>query len=69
MTDLTDILADQLHTERTRAMQARAALSFIRGVLDTCQRFGQPLTAGLLRAMLKECNDVLEPTGSTETVV
>ena len=63
---LTDELASQLHTERCRAMQARAALAFIRGTLDTCQRFGQPLSPRLVAAMLKECNDVLEPPGSTE---
>lgn len=63
---LTDELASQLHTERCRAMQARAALAFIRGTLDTCQRFDKPVTAGLLQAMLKECNDVLDPETTGE---
>jgi hypothetical protein len=49
--------------------KARAGLAFVRGVLDTCQRFKRPLTPGLIAMMLKECNDVLEPHGSTEPVL
>ncbi|CAB4187963.1 hypothetical protein UFOVP1169_34 [uncultured Caudovirales phage] len=39
---------------------ARGALAFIRGVLDTCQRFEREITPGLVDAMLKEASAVLD---------
>ena len=56
-----DTIYDELWAERARASKARAALAFLRGVLDTCQRFKQPITPALIAAMIRECNDVLEP--------
>ena len=60
MTDTPEDWFDKYMQAQSDLSTARAALAYMRGVLNTCQRYKQEITPSLVDAMLKEATAVLD---------